>query len=535
MLNFTFVIMDDYLPWTTCGQNNQFSGYQFDLLNYGLTQLQNSNNLQYNFLCSYFNFDLSVNDNVASIINNQSNIGVIGGLTINSDRYNLGYMFSVPTNTDSLIVLNYDNSSNEFILNSFLGMNVCIAFFLSLILIGILFFVYEKNYNADYRNNYFASIFQGFWQAYLIVFRMGEKIRSIASKFLELIVVATATAIISLLISGVIVSYKKEDFTQLNTPTHFMGSSAFTYKIYYDVILNYGIKVDLGGLPENSKIDDLLIGLKNNSFDYLILDASVLYEQAKVRCDYKVSSIDFFQFTMGIIMLKSPDNKELLKITNKALLLAQADSQYMSGLNDKYFNFGNICGASRSSFFENGESITDPIDYNTFLAIFIVFVIIIIIAMVAKLFERKMNVFFKNKKEIDKFIKKLNDVDSKILKKITIFFEILTEKWNNMVKTFEVNQAAIMENEKNCTFLIHDIYNKIYAMMNNPMNSLNLIDIKSQSPSINKSSLNQKKSRFLSCFGKKRESNFTIFEDFDLHSEEEKVEEKVEDDRLKQD
>ena len=118
-------------------------------------------------------------------------------------------------------------------------------------------------------------------------------------------------------------------------------------------------------------------------------------------------------------MTDSPENKEFLRITNKALALAWANATFLEQKSQEYFNIGNTCGGKRRAFLDNRENVSDPIDYKTFLEIFIVFIIILIIA---KLFERKMHMFLKNMKKANKFIKKVTGANSQILKKITIFF-----------------------------------------------------------------------------------------------------------------
>ena len=527
---FNYYVLNDYMPWTACKNNsNQYTGYEYDLLKHGLDEFGLKEQRDYRFSCISFDNSLSLNENFHNFFNTRNHTGVIGGFTINPDRINLGYAFSIPTNQDNLLALSYTNSENQFILNSYVDFSVTLSYFLSLILVGVLFFLYEKNVNSDYAQNFFTSIFQGFWQSYVIMYRLGDKIRSFPSKCLQISLMFTSRFIIMLLICSIVLSYKKEEFTQLKPPSQMQLTSAFTFKIYYDIVLSYGIKIENGGYNDTSPIDDILQGLKDGKYDSVIIDASVLTSIASNQCEFQIRSLDFYQFNMGVMMADSPENKEFMRITNKALALAKDNATFLKQKSQEYFTIGNTCGVERRAFLDNGENVSDPIDYKTFLEIFIVFIIILIIAIVAKLFERKMRMFFKNKKKANKFIKKVTGADSQILKKITIFFELLMKKWNKMMRMFEIQQAQLMENEKNCTYLVHQINNKVYSLVKNRANTFEKnfnSELKSQS--INKSEILPKKSKFLSSFIKKHESNFATLEDLDM-----KFEEKDENERLK--
>ncbi len=519
------------MPWTACANgSNQYTGYEYDLLKQGLIEFGLKEQIDYRFSCISFDNSLSLNENFFHFLNNQTNTGIIGGLTINPDRINLGYAFSIPTNQDNLLAISYINSDNQFILNSYVDLSVTLSYFLSLILVGVLFFLYEKSVNSDYSQNFFTSIFQGFWQSYVIMYRLADKIRSFPSKCLQMSLTFTSWFIFLLLICSIILSYKKNEFTQLQSPSLLKQHSAFTFKIYYDIVLSYGIKIQNSGYNDTSTIKEILQGLRDHKYDYVIIDASVLTNIASNQCEFKIGSLDFSNFNMALMMADSPENKEFMRITNKALALARANASFLKQKSQEYFNIDNTCGVGRRAFLDNSENVSDPIDYKTFLEIFIVFVIILIIAIIAKLFETKMHMFFKNKKKVNKFIKKVTDADSQILKKITIFFELLMKKWNKMVMIFEKQQIHIMENEKNCTYLVHQINNKVCRQLKNHSNSLEKhLTSELKGKYINKSDILPKKSRFLSSIIKKRESNSAILDDFYLKSEE-----KDEDESFKQ-
>lgn len=520
---FNYYFFDDYLPYSFCqpNQNNQsFSGFEFELLDYGLNLINKTGNITYNYLCLKSNEYLTMSDCFQTLLRNQTHYGMLGGVTISSGRVQDNYMFSMPTIQDNLVAMSYVPTKGEFVLNSFVDANVSVSFFLTLILLGFLFFLYERTINHEYLQNNFSSLIQGFWDGYLIIFRIPFKIFSFESKCLQIFFILASLYMVISMMSSIIINFRKDDFTQLKTPSQLDSKKAFTYSIYYDIVLSYNIKL-FEGLNELTDKPTLLSALTNNNYDYLISDASVLNSIAQTQCQFKISTVDILQFNMGVIMTSSPDNFEFLQITNKAITLAQSNTEFLKNLTKKYFDGTNNCNSYRKTFFDNGENISDPIDYNTFLGTFIALLIILVIAIIAKLFERKMRVFFKNTKETNVVIKKLSNLEAQILKKITIFIELLTNKWNTLIKNFEEDQAMVMESEKNSNFLMNDIYNKISTLFANNQNSSNFIELKT--PSIFKStSFSPKKSKFLlpSSIPKKRPSNFTIFEDMDIRSEE---------------
>lgn len=534
IINYYF--FDDYLPYSFCqtNQNNQsFSGFEFELLDSGLSLLKKTENITYQYLCLKSNEYKTMSDCFKTLLTNQTNYGILGGVTISSGRIQDNYMFSMPTIQDNLVAMSYVPTKGEFVLNSFVDANVSVSFFMTLILLGFLFFLYERTINHEYFQNNFSSLIQGFWDGYLIIFRIPFKIFSFESKCLQLFFILTSFYMVLSMMSSIIINFKKDDFTQLKTPSQLDSKKAFTYSIYSDIVLSYNIQL-YHGLNELADTSTLLSALTNNEYDYFISDASVLSSIAQTQCQFKISTVDILQFNMGVIMANSPENIEFLRITNKAIALAQSNTDFVKNLTKKYFDGNNDCNSFRKNFFDNGENISDPIDYNTFLGTFIALIIILVIAIIAKLFERKMRVFFKNTKETNQVIKKLSNLEAQILKKITIFIELLTNKWNTLIKNFEEDQTIVMESEKNSNFLIHDIYNKISLLFNNNQNSSNFIELKT--PNIIKSpSFSPKKSKFLlqSLIPKKRPSNLTIFEDIDIRSEE--IDEKAETNKLKLD
>jgi len=288
------------------------------------------------------------------------------------------------------------------------------------------------------------------------------------------------------------------------------------------------MSINQADFTDDDPAEDVITGLPENKFDFVITDASVLTNIAQNNCAYQISTIDFFQFNMGVAMKRTNENNDLLRITNRAIALAKNDTTYFYSLIQKHFVPASSCNVGRKAFFENGEAITDNIDYTTFLTIFFVLISILIVAAIAKLFESKMRVFLKKKKELNELIKMSSGVEAEILKKISIFFELLTTKWMNILKNFEEEQANLMEKERNCKFLVHEIYNKAYSFFNPNINNSfekNLLESKIAQSAIKNTNIfsaSLKKSKFLN-FGpmvKKRESNFAIFEDFSLGLEE---------------
>lgn len=514
--NFVYYLYDDFLPMTDCSNATTFIGYEYELLKQGLSQLSSQENFLYTFVCKHWKNFESGQDHFYSLLQNRSNIGIFGGLTISAERLNWGYMFSNPTLQDNLIAVSYAPKSNEFILASFIDYTVTMTYFLSFILVGILFFLYEKNINPDYGQNIFSAIFQGFWHTYLAMYRIATKIRSFQSKCLQSALTFTSLFIITMLICSILLSFKKTDFTQLQPPAKLHHHTAFTYQIYKDIVSSYGISLYKEEFDDSSSASDLCQALKNGKFDYLILDASVLTRYVQSNAGFQISTLDFFQYNIGIMMIESEENKEFMRITNKALSLAKSNITFVNENTNKYFSF--MVTSKRKSFLENGEDILDPIDYNTFLGIAIVFIIILIVSLIAKLFQSKMTMFFKSKKVTNKLIKKLTDPEAQILKKITVFYEILTEKWIGMVRVFEQNQPTIMENEKNCIYLIDKIYGKTDTLLN-VNNSLEKEFPRAENM-IKSASFSYKKSKFLKSLSTKmkKEKKLRNLEDFDFQS-----------------
>lgn len=517
-------ILDNYMPWTDC-TNTEFQGFEYELLNYGYTQLKEKHLEVFDFTFQCLPSDsLSVAQLFQDYILNNGTVGMVGGVTINSQRISSGYLFSIPTYQDNLVALSYSGSTNEFILQSFIDISTSLTFFFSLIFVGLLFLVYEKNVNVSYAQNLPSAVFQGLWHAYMIMYRITHKIYSFPSKCLHISTVCTSLFLVILLISSIIISYTKPDFTQLRAPSQLAGKNVYSISIYYDVLMSYGINIDQFWFSDDSSIGDVVQGLADNKINYIIMDASVLTNVAQNKCGYQISSIDFFQFNMGVVFAKTDKSSDFLRITNKAIALAKSNTTLLYNLVQKYYNPNSNCNAARKAFFENDEAISDPIDYRTFLALFIVILIILVISAVAKLFERKMHVFLKNKEAVSKMIKKSTDVDSQILKKISIFFEILTEKWMLLLKNFEEEQASFMEKEKNCKFFVHEIYNRVYYLINNPNNNNSsenniLLETKTKQ-SIPKSTLLSASLQRRNKYSALNRSSFVIFEDFALDSEE---------------
>lgn len=521
---FVMYILDNYMPWTDC-MSAGFQGFEYELLNYGYTQLKENKIEMFDFTFQCLPSDsLSVAQLFQDYILNNGTVGLVGGLTINSQRISSGYLFSIPTYQDNLVALSYSGSTNEFILQSFVDISTSLTFFFSIILVGLLFLVYEKNVNVSYAQNLPSAFFQGLWHAYMIMYRITHKIYSFSSKCLHISTVCTSLFLVLLLISSIIISYAKKDFTQLMAPSQLAGQKVYSISIYYDVLISYGINIDRYWFSDDSSIEDVVQGLADNKVNYIIMDASVLTSVAQNKCGYQISSIDFFQFNMGVVFANLEKGNDFLRITNKAIALAKSNTTFLYNLVQKYYNPNSNCNVARKAFFENDEAISDPIDYRTFLALFIVILIILVIAAVAKLFERKMHVFLKNKEEVSKMIKKSTDVDSQILKKISIFFEILTEKWMLLLKNFEEEQASLMEQEKNCKFFVHEIYNRIYYLINNPNNNNSsenniLIETKTKQ-SIPKSTLLSASLQRRNKYSALTKSSFVILENFALDSEE---------------
>lgn len=429
---FNFYLADDYPPYSFCNYtSNSFDGYEYELLSYGLKILSGIERFEYEFKCLNFISYQTIFEGIEKTINKKENVSVFGGITITPERVKKGYFFSIPTIQDNLVALSYSKPNSEFILNSFIDANVSISILLMLIFIGSIFFLFERKINSEYSQNIFSGIVQGFWNSYLIIFRLPFKILSFACRVLQAFTMFTSLFIMILIISSIFLNYTKDDFTQSKNPAQLFSKSAYTDPIYNDIVSSYGIKVFKGSEK------DILQGLISNVYDYFISDASFLTNIAQTQCHFVISTVDMMQLNMGVIMANYTVNEDFLRITNQAILLARQNATFFQNLNKKYFQKSSNCNAARKDFFVNVENISDPIDYNTFLMSFIVFIVIFVIALIAKLFERKMRVFFKNKKETNLLIKKLNNVEAQILKKITIFIELLSDKWNNLMKVFE--------------------------------------------------------------------------------------------------